>query len=91
MAAGRINREKRKGLTAEGRERLRQAALANRPWRFSTGPRTPEGKARVAQNGKALQQGPCSLREIRRNLIDLHGLVREMREGRKLVGCMLSA
>lgn len=40
----------RKGLTPKGRERLRQAALRNKPWRLSTGPRTPEGKARSRAN-----------------------------------------
>ena len=40
----------RKGLTPAGRERLRRAAARNRPWRFSTGPRTPEGKARSRAN-----------------------------------------
>ena len=40
----------RKGLTAKGRARLRRAALRNKPWRFSTGPRTPEGKARSRAN-----------------------------------------
>ena len=86
VAAGRLNRSKRKGLTPQGRERLRQAALANRPWEFSTGPRTPEGKARVALNGKARQKGPVSVRQLRAQLADLRGLVNEMREGRKLAG-----
>ena len=62
VRAGRLNRLKRQGLTPAGRERLRQAALRNRPWRFATGPRTPEGKARVAANAKAGQQGPKSVR-----------------------------
>ena len=30
VAAGRLNRTKRKGITPEGRERLRRGALANR-------------------------------------------------------------
>ena len=58
VEAGRRNRKKWKGFTPEGLERLRQAALTNRPWEHSTGPRTPEGKARVAANGKARQKGP---------------------------------
>jgi hypothetical protein len=77
-AAGRLNRQKRKGLTPAGRERLRQAALRNRPWRFATGPRTPAGKARVALNGKIRQLGPRSVREIRRDLAGLRRLVNEM-------------
>src|SRR5262245_28008118 len=57
---------KRRGLSPEGREKLRQAAVANRPWEHSTGPRTPEGKARSAANGKVRQKGPYSTREIQR-------------------------
>jgi len=57
---------KRRGLSPEGREKLRQAAVANRPWEHSTGPRTPEGKARSAANGKVRQKGPYSTRELRR-------------------------
>ena len=53
--AGRNNRKKRKGLTLEGKEALRQAALSNRPWEYSTGPRTRWGKMRSREN--ALQHG----------------------------------
>jgi hypothetical protein len=80
VAAGRANWPKRKGLTVQGRERLRQEALKNQPWRLSTGPRTSQGKAKVAANGKLRQQGLQSVREIRRDLADLRGLVNEMRE-----------
>ena len=45
VAAGKRNRAKRKGLTPEGRGKLRQSALRHKPWRFSSGPKTPEGKA----------------------------------------------
>jgi hypothetical protein len=86
VTAGRKNWAKRKGLTPEGRERLRQAALANRPWRFSTGPRTPEGRAKVALNGKAAQQGPLSVRELRAELAKLRALATDMREARQLAG-----
>lgn len=77
---------KRKGLTPEGRERLRQVALQHQPWRFSTGPKTAQGKAVVAQNGKVRQQGPRSVREIRKDLAELRGLLLDMREVRRLVG-----
>jgi hypothetical protein len=50
VLAGRLNRLKRRGLTPEGRAKLRQLALVNRPWQFATGPRTPEGKAKSAAN-----------------------------------------
>ena len=52
VAAGRLNRMKSKGLTPAGREKLRQSALQRKPWLHSTGPRTPEGKARAAQNSE---------------------------------------
>jgi hypothetical protein len=51
VAAGQRNVQLRSGLSAEGVERVRAAALAHQPWRFSTGPRTPEGKAKSAANG----------------------------------------
>ena len=78
VTAGRLNRLKRRGLTAAGRERLRQAALVNRPWEFSTGPRTVEGRARAAQNGAYRQQGQQSGREVRRLLAGLAALIGDM-------------
>lgn len=38
------------GISPEGLERLRAAAHEHRPWERSTGPRTPEGKARARRN-----------------------------------------
>ena len=90
VAAGRLNRQKRRGLTPEGRERLRQAARASRPWEHTTGPKTLEGKARAARNGNLRQKGPQSVREIRRSLADLTGLLNDMAEGRKLVAELLA-
>ena len=89
VAAGKANRQKRRGLTPAGRERLRQAALANRAWLASTGPRTPEGKARAARNGKARQKGGQSVREVRRSLAEVVGLVNDMAAGRTLVDELL--
>jgi hypothetical protein len=86
VMADRENRKKRGPLTPQGRLRLRQAALENRPWRFSTGPRSPEGKARVALNGRTTQKGPVSVRQLRAQLAELRVLIREMREGRELAG-----
>ncbi len=86
VAAGKLNRAKRQGLTPEGRERLRQAALKNQPWRLSTGPRTPEGKAKAALNSCEQQLGPLSVRAIKRGLTDLQALAQEMREGRRVAG-----
>src|SRR5262249_49811054 len=51
VAAGKRNQLKSRGLTPAGRARLRETVLAARPWAHSTGPRTPEGQARVAPNG----------------------------------------
>ncbi len=86
VAAGKANRAKRKGLTPEGRERLRAAALANAPWRYSTGPTTAAGKAQAARNGKRRQVGPISIRELRAELAELRAQAGEMAETRDLVG-----
>ena len=42
----------RKGqkLSFDAKQLLRQAALRNQPWRFSTGPRTWWGKRRSSRN-----------------------------------------
>lgn len=53
IAAGKRNRELRKSVSDETRELLRQAALRNKPWRFSTGPRTQRGKLVASANSKA--------------------------------------
>jgi hypothetical protein len=71
-------------LTPEGRARLRAAALASRPWLHSTGPKTAEGKARVAENGKLRLGGEPSAREVRRQLAALGNLVADMAELRRL-------
>ena len=84
VAAGRLNRGKRGPLTPEGRERLRQAALAGRPWRFATGPKTAAGKARVAENGKRRLGGESSAREVRRQLAALGNLATDMAALRRL-------
>jgi hypothetical protein len=85
VAAGKRNRALRKGLTEEGRQRLREAALRGEPWKHATGPKTPEGKARSAANGKKRQLGPLSVREIRADLAGLRGLLGDMRATRELV------
>src|SRR5262249_28091440 len=86
VAAGRLNRMKRQGLTPQGRARLRQSALRHRPWRFATGPRTTTGKAKVAENGRARQKGPVSVRQLRAVLADIHQLARALREARQALG-----
>ena len=83
VAAGKLNRTKRSPLTAAGVERLRQAALANKPWAKSTGPRSPAGKARSAANGLKRSVGAESLRAARRDaasLCDLFGAMAAARQ-----------
>jgi hypothetical protein len=50
QAAARKNRKKWKGHSPEGLEALRQRARANRPWEFSTGPRSADGKRISSMN-----------------------------------------
>lgn len=83
VAAGRLNWSKRKSLTPEGRERLRRAAQSNRPWQYATGPRTPEGKAMAAANGRMRQLGLVSLRELKADLRQLRIMVKEMANARR--------
>ena len=85
VAAGRRNQLLRQGLSGEGRERLRMSAVAHRPWTHSTGPRTAEGKAQAAINGKARQKSGRSVRELRRDLEPLRSLLKTIREQRQLL------
>jgi len=65
------------GWTPE--RRARQARLIHtwRPWERSTGPRTPEGKARVARNAyKGNKRG--QLRELRQLLREHTLMLREV-------------
>jgi hypothetical protein len=51
-------------LAPETIAKWRAAALKNQPWKRSTGPKTAEGKAQAARNGKSRQRGGCSYREL---------------------------
>jgi hypothetical protein len=64
---------------------LRAAALANKPWRFSTGPRTAAGKQKVAANGKRRQKGSSSVRERRQQVADATEMVQRLRQLRGFV------
>ncbi len=86
VTAGKRNRLQRKGLSAEGRERLRQAALTNQPWRFSSGPKTTRGKASAAANGKKRQKGELSVRELRAEVADVRSLLKSLRDLQELAG-----
>lgn len=68
QTAGRLNRQKREGLTDAGRQRLRDSAATNRPWQHSTGPKSGLGKLRAAQNGRKRQQGATSIRQMKADL-----------------------
>jgi len=83
QAAGRANRKKRGPLTEAGRQRLRAAALRTKPWARATGPRTPEGKARSAANGRWRQEEPVSTREVRAEMAAVRQLIQQMRELRQ--------
>lgn len=85
VAAGRLNRMKRKGVTPEGRERLRLAALKHRPWRFSTGPKTELGKKRVALNGLKRAAGGVSMRKLRSQMAEVRKLMSEMQATRQQI------
>jgi hypothetical protein len=85
VEAGRRNWLKRRGLTPEGAEKLRQSALTHKPWAYSTGPRTPAGKDQARRNGKTRQKGHRSVREVRQLLAQVQCLTLEMAAGRGLV------
>ena len=50
VAAGRRNRALRPPLSADARQRLRDSALRNKPWKKSRGPTSDQGKAVVTGN-----------------------------------------
>ena len=83
VAVGRANRRFRGIITAGGRQRLREVALANQPWRFSTGPRTTAGKQTAAANGRVRQLGPVSVREAKAEVADVRLIARLMHEVRE--------
>ena len=85
VAAGRRNQLKSRGITPAGREALRRAALKNRPWEKATGPKTPEGKARSAANGKLRQKGALSVRGEQAAVRDVQQMIAQMRACRREV------
>jgi len=78
VAAGKLNRLKAGMIGSLGLISLRQAALTNRPWESSTGPRTDKGKRIAAANGAKQQKGPWSARQVRRELKQLNQLVDQL-------------
>ena len=80
VAAGKRNVMRRKGLSTTGRDRLRQAALRDRPWLHSTGPRSAAGRSQSVVNGKRRQLGPVSTRELKAELTAVWSLIHELRD-----------
>jgi hypothetical protein len=85
VAAGKRNRAKWKGFTEEGLQRLRETIFRIKPWRFTRGPTTPEGKAQVARNGKKRQLGPTSIAEAKVEVAGLQRALQALREYRAAV------
>lgn len=83
VAVGKRNWLKRGPWTPEARERQRQNVLRSRPWEHSTGPKTAKGKAQAAANGKRRQKGSMSVRELRREVAIVAGLLEKMRSVRQ--------
>ena len=77
---------KRPALSVEVRQRLREAAIRNRPWLKATGPKSDAGKAIVAMNGRKRQKGPRSVRQIRADLADVTELIGTMKGACRMVG-----
>jgi len=61
-----------------GRERLRDAALQNKPWLKSTGPRTDKGKQQARLNGKSRQRGSTSREQRRNEIRDVRAAIRSL-------------
>ena len=77
--AGRLNRQKRRGISPEGRERLRAVALKYQPWKHAKGPRSARGRAQSVINGKRRQKGVISVRKRRRQVADVLETVKSMK------------
>lgn len=81
VAATKIARQKRGPLNQKARAKLRKLAYGRRLWEHTTGPRTPEGKARSAQNGLLSCKGGVSIRGLNR---ELSGVVVQLQSSRDL-------
>ena len=79
LEANRLNLKKRKGLSPEGRERLREAALRRRLWQNSTGPRTAAGRVKSAANALRHGRETNAAREFRSDAFRYVRLIRRFR------------
>jgi hypothetical protein len=86
VVAGGVQQLKPKYFSPEVRQKKRDLALKNRPWQFATGPKTPEGKARVAQNGRYAQKGVLSRRQIACRLAEFDAMANGLAEMRRRIG-----
>jgi hypothetical protein len=80
VAAGKRNRLLRGPTTLQGRQQLSEAAHLHRPSRHSTGPRTPEGKAKSSNNGRWRQVGRMSKRQAIRELAPGRALIAKFKQ-----------
>jgi hypothetical protein len=71
-------------MSAEGRARVRAAALLHKPWEKSTGPHTAEGKARSARNSRP-QDGRVCISELQAELASVFALATQMAATRRVL------
>ena len=90
VIAGIANFRKRRGLTPEGRLKLQEAARFHQPWVDSTGPRSAEGKANVALNGRKTKRGYTGVRAMRREISSVNAMICQMQGTRAEVISALS-
>src|SRR5688500_9038190 len=74
VAAGRRNGGKRRPWSDADRRRLSEQGRRQQPWRWSTGPRSPEGKRRASANARAGRR-EGSIRAFKDELADVRDLV----------------
>ena len=83
VAAGRRNAALRRPWTDEARQRQRERCLVTKPWKASTGPRTHQGKSRVAANGIRHKPDPESVRQLQKQLAGQYGFLGMMQTMRR--------
>lgn len=77
VAAGRLNRSLRSPLNELSRQKLKAAALANKPWKHATGPRTEAGKKRVSGNARKPECCPENDRPADQTLVNARALLEQ--------------